>query len=95
MEIPVRWSHQGDGKVRVDRAVLASLLDLARVCRRLRRVGYGASEPKTGSLRDRRSLAVNEPRRRGSASSFEEFPLPPRNGGVTIPFPLAPIHTYV
>jgi len=43
MEIPVRWSHQGDDKVRVDRAVLASLLDLARVCRRLRRVGYGAS----------------------------------------------------
>ena len=45
MEIPVRWSHQGDGKVRVDRAVLACLLDLARVWRHLRRVGYGASEP--------------------------------------------------
>jgi len=91
-EVPVRWSHQPDSKVRVARAVFSSLLELKQIWRAARRGQYSDREWRTGSLRDHHSVHTEDPRRNERARSLEEFPLPPENGGVTIPSPIPPLH---
>lgn len=84
-EVPVRWAHQRDSKVRVGHAVLASLLDLARIWRRSRSGCYGAPGPGTGSLRDRCDPSADARRMNGSACPSPGFPLPHESSRVTIP----------
>ncbi|HIF40317.1 MAG TPA: glycosyltransferase [Planctomycetes bacterium] len=84
-EVPVRWAHQRDSKVRVGHAVLTSLLDLAQIWRRRRTGHYGALAPGTGPLRDRSDPSAGEPRMNGPAGPPQGFPLPRESGRVTIP----------
>lgn len=84
-EVPVRWAHKRDSKVRVGHAILTSLADLVQIWRRRRSGHYGALDSGTGPLRDRREPPADEPRMKGSACPPDGFPLPHETARVTIP----------
>jgi len=91
-EIPVRWAHQQDSKVRVGHAVLTSLVDLVRIWCRRRSGHYGTLGRRTGPLRDRSDPSTHEPRMKGSVCPSERPPLPEGSSRVTIPTPYTPMH---
>ncbi|MDE0913543.1 MAG: glycosyltransferase [Planctomycetota bacterium] len=92
VEIPVRWGHQQDSKVRVAHAVLTSLVDLFRIWCRRHSGHYGAPGKETGPLRDRSDPPTREPRMKGSVSPSEQPPLPHESDLVTIPTSYTPMH---